>query len=96
MKDSQILAQFIFEFLGRYAGVRPDYDPEYDEDDEKFTSPDASILFAAATHLKQCGTLPPNFDLHTSWGSDGYAPYRSKTGNDLHDAIVTACRKLNN
>ena len=38
------LATRIYTFLEKYAKIRPDFDQEFDDDNEKYTSPDASIL----------------------------------------------------
>lgn len=37
------LSDRIYEFIDKYAGVKPDWDKQYDDDDDdKFTSLDAS------------------------------------------------------
>ena len=38
------LSERIYKFIETYAGVRPDWDAEYDDEDDKFTSPDASQM----------------------------------------------------
>lgn len=89
-----ILAEKIKNFLNQYANIRPDYDPAFDSEDERFTSPDASILFAAQIILSQGRKLPTFFYLDSSWSSGGYAPYTSVEGKFLHDQIVLECRQL--
>ena len=38
------LSNRINTFLDKYATIRADWDEKYDEEDEKYASPDASIL----------------------------------------------------
>jgi hypothetical protein len=82
------LADDIFAFIEQYAEIKADFDPDYDEDSEKFASPDASILYAAAEMLKKDHCIPDNFSLASSWGSGGYSPYTSKEGEKTHDLII--------
>lgn len=88
------LSKQLFTFLEKFAEVRPDYDPEYEDKDEKFTSPDASILFAAATLLNEQGVLPHDFSLFSSWGSGGYKPYDDTIGQATHAALVNKAKSL--
>lgn len=86
------LSEKIAAFLQQYANIRPDFDPEFDSEDEKFTSPDASILFAAQTILAKGELLPNDFHVDSSWGSGGYSPYTDAKGKQLHDEIVAECK----
>ena len=61
------------------------FDPEFD-DNEKYTSPDASILRYCADVLNE-GKVPNMSD--SSWESGGYAPYTSKEGRFEHDCIIS-------
>ena len=53
----KILAKDIKDFIDKYAGIRPDFDPEYDEEYEKYTSPDASELLYCSERLEQGGEI---------------------------------------
>ncbi len=93
------LAQKIAGFLAKYAVVRPDYEPDSEDESERFTSPDASILFAAQKILEKYPALPKGFSANSSWESGGYAPYLDQQGKALHDEIVQECntmRKIKN
>jgi len=84
------LVQRIWTFLDTYAKIRPDWDPEFDEEDEKYTSPDASILTYCARSIEN-GIKPQITD--SSWSSGGYGPYMSKEGREEHDDIIKQIRK---
>jgi hypothetical protein len=84
----------IKNFLDEYAGVIPDFDPEYDDECDKFTSPDAGILFAASEMLAKDLKIQPSFIVFSEWGSGGFKPYNSKAGRLLHDEIVEDCEKI--
>jgi hypothetical protein len=94
MTTASEAAEKIEAFLSRYAQVRPDYHPDFDDEDEQFTSPDASILFAAQKILETGESLPSNFIINSSWGSGGYAPYSDTQGKAMHDEIVAICNGL--
>lgn len=89
-----ILSREIFDFIGEFAEIKADFDPDFDDEDEKFASPDASVLFAAATILKSGKALPKDFSLHSSWESGGYSPYTSEKGKKQHDEIIIKLSKL--
>lgn len=84
------LATDIFEFLATHAGKLPSYDPKWDEASAQYTSPDASMLHAAAEQLER-GRAP---DLvASSWESGGYKPYQDAKARDRHDQLVEAVNK---
>ena len=85
------LSERIYKFIDKYAGIRPDWDGE--SEDEKFTSPDASQMKYCADMLKQ-DKIP--FRCFSEWGSGGYKPYSSKEGRDEHDKLVKEIYKLIN
>jgi hypothetical protein len=87
----QETAKKIGDFLAKYAATRPDYDPLFDDEDEQFTSPDASILFAAKDLLEKGQPLPKDFSIQSSWGSGGYRPYNDPIGKEIHDNLVAEC-----
>lgn len=76
----------IKEFLDQHAGIRGDYDPEWDEPDERFSSPDASELLHVA-HSLAAGwaiTHMPN----ASWESGGFKPYSDQEARAKFDALM--------
>lgn len=79
------LSKRIYSFLEKYAAVRPDWDSEYDDEDEKYTSPDAS-------HLKYCADMLDKevipYTCLSDWGSGGYKPITSVEGREEHDYLV--------
>lgn len=79
------LATDIFRFLNAHAGILPDYDDEFDAPDERFTSPDAAMLFTAATRLSE--GLQHDAVL-SSWGSGGYRSLTDLTAKNWHDRLV--------
>lgn len=89
--DMQALAQRIYRFLEAYAAIRGDYDPEYDDEEDKYASPDASMLKGAAD-LLMAGQMPKR--CWSEWGSGGYRPYASAEGRLEHDALVAELSKL--
>jgi hypothetical protein len=88
------LSERIEQFLATYGIVKADYDEELESEEDKYASPDASILFAAKQLLDTRQALPKNFVIHSSWGSGGYAPYTDKKGRSMHDEIVKDCELL--
>lgn len=85
------LSQRIDKFIEEYAGIRPDYDPDYDDDDEKYTSPDASEMLKCSMMLKN--NMKPDY-CFSQWSSGGYVPYTSVVGELEHDAIKTEIKNL--
>lgn len=94
MSESVKTACRIKEFLSVYANIRPDFDPEFDDEEERFTSPDASILFAAQKILEGDSALPKSFSVDSSWESGGYSPYNDAAGRAMHNQIVSECKAL--
>lgn len=87
------LAQRIYKFLDEYACIRPDWDSQYDDDDDKFTSPDASYMKYCADMISK-GLKPTQ--CWSEWGSGGYKPYISKEGREEHDYLVKEIHKIIN
>lgn len=90
-KELKTLSNRIKVFLDTYANIRPDYDEDYDDEDEKYTSPDASMLKHCADVLS-LGQIPT--ECWSEWSSGGYRPYTSKEGKLEHDSIVSEIYKL--
>jgi hypothetical protein len=87
------LSDRIYKFIDKYAGIKPDFDPEYDDEDDKFTSPDASQMKYCADMLSK-GLKPTQ--CWSEWGSGGYKPYISKEGREEHDFLVKEIYKIIN
>lgn len=79
------LSDRIYSFLDKFAAIRPDFDAKYDDEDEKFTSPDASYMKHCADLLSK-GIKPEN--CWSEWSSGGYKPYTSKEGFDEHESLI--------
>ena len=91
MISTIVLASRIYDFLEKYARVKPEFDPIYDEEDDKYTSPDASELRYCANMLQNY--LVPD-GCRSEWGSGGYVPYGSKEGREEHDYLVSEIYKV--
>lgn len=89
------LAQSIKEFLTKHAKVRPDFDPSEDDEDERFASPDATLLLYAQERFEKGLLLPNGFSINSSWESGGYSPYSDTEGRKWHDSLVAACNAYN-
>ena len=84
----------IFAFLDEFADIKADFDPEFDDEEEKFASPDAGCFFAAANILQTTNKLPKTFYVASTWGSGGYSPYSSQSGKATHDQLMNKCKNL--
>lgn len=91
MKGSKVLSDIIYDFLDKYAAIKPDWDADYDDEEEKYTSPDASMLKYCADMISE-GFKPETCD--SSWESGGYKPYSSKEGRLQHDIIKKEIQKI--
>lgn len=81
----ETLSDRIFDFLDRHAGISPNYDPDYDDPEERFTGPDASMLNAAAEALRDG---QPIYYVHSDYGSGTYRPYGDIVAKAEHDGLV--------
>lgn len=79
------LAEKVSNFLTRYAKTRPDFDPAWDEEEEKWTGPDSYMMDTAADHLMR-GEKPPH--VHSDWKSGTYREMSNKEAQAEHDALV--------
>jgi hypothetical protein len=87
------LVDRIYQFIDKYAGIRPDWDAQYDDEDDKFTSPDASQMKYCADMISK-GLKPQQ--CWSEWSSGGYKPYSSKEGREEHDYLVKEIYKIIN
>lgn len=87
------LSNRIYLFLDKYAGIRPDWDPKYDDDEDKYTSPDASQMKYCADMISK-GLKPEQ--CWSEWSGGGYKPYSSKEGREEHDFLIKEIYKIIN
>lgn len=87
------LSSRIYNFLNKYAAISPNWDAEYDADEEKYTCPDASEMRSCADLLSQ--DITPH-KCHSDWGCGGYKPYSSKEGREEHDLLIVEIYKIIN
>jgi len=79
------LSNRIINFLDEYAVLNPNWDSEYDDEYDKFASPDAAQMKYCVELLSK-GEKPSR--CWSEWGSGGYKPYISKEGRAEHDLLV--------
>ena len=87
------LSKRIRIFVDKYAVVRPDWNKDFDDIADKYTSPDASQMLYCADMI-EIGKKPSQ--CWSDWGSGGYKPYTSKEGRDEHDDLVKEIQKIIN
>lgn len=87
----QALGERIMGFLDRHARTSPDYDPQFDQPDERYTGPDAVMLHTAATALL-AGDTPPA--VRSDWGSGCFQPYADTAARQFHDELVGEIRSV--
>lgn len=85
------LAIEIKNFLSKHANISPNFDPAWDTEDEKYTSPDASMLQYAVAML-MIGQKPMH--INSDWESCGYSPYHDKDAKKWHNEILQKLRNL--
>lgn len=80
------LVSEIRNFLESHANISPNYDPDYDDPEDRFTGPDPSELSYAADILERGEKLEsvPRSD----WGSGCYGDYTDKQAKAWHDEIM--------
>lgn len=85
--DRNELSEEIMRFLDAHGLSSANYDPEYDEPGDRYSSPDASELHGVAELLSMGERKPPRVPW-SSWGSGGYGPYTDKAAREWHDSIM--------
>jgi hypothetical protein len=88
-EHSELIAE-IRDFIQKHAGISPNYDPKFDQPEDRFTGPDPSMLEGAAALLEAGKDIP--FYVHSEWGSGCYKPYNDPEARTWHDDLV---RKVN-
>lgn len=89
----QNLANRIESFLNSHAVVAASYDPEYDDPEERWSSPDAAMMMVAAQNIRNGD---PIIKVHSTWGSGGYKPYGDVEARKEHDMLLAEIYELIN
>ena len=84
MSHEEIAAN-IFRFLASHAKTAADFDPAFDQDADRYSSPDAALLHAAAERIA-VGQMPDR--VMSSWESGGFTPYTDRAARAWHDNLV--------
>lgn len=84
-QEKALLADEIMEFLAGHARTAADFDPAFDDPDERYSGPDAATLHAAALALREGSDVLP---AQSSWESGCYAPYGNREAREWHDRIA--------
>lgn len=87
---SKELAEKIFAFLKRCALERADFDPEWDDEEDRYASPDASMMKAAAESLL-AGKKPDR--VLSGWSMSGAYRGTEEDGKE-HKEILDALREF--
>lgn len=85
------LAKEVRQFLEDHARIDVRYDPEWDEPQDRWSSPDASELDYAASEM-EAGRIPDY--PRSSWESGGYEPYEDKEAKAWHDDLLQRITNL--
>lgn len=85
MSEHSELADEIMRFLDKHANSAADYDPEFDDPGDRYSSPDASEMHIAAERLRR--GIAIDRGPWSSWGSGGYSPYTDKEAQAWHDEL---------
>lgn len=85
------LSQAILAFLDKYAKIAADFDPEYNDEDEKFNGPDSSMFYAAAK-LLEMGRNPCT--VWSGWGSGCYKTNLDDKGFEIHQRLLKSVNDL--
>ncbi len=73
--------------------MNADYDPEYDDEEDVYGSPDAGNLFMIARQLSEQGKLHELTRVDSSWESGGYSPYADPEARAKHDQLVVELKE---
>lgn len=92
MSDRKALAIEIRDFLEKHAGIAANYDPEYDDFEDRFSGPDPAMLEMAAIALEK--DIEIDFYPHSEWGSGCYHPHDDKDARAKHDDLVARVNAL--
>ena len=90
---AQLMANRVLNFLILHANMNADYDPEYDDEEDVYGSPDAGNLFMIARQLSEQGKLHELTRVDRSWESGGYSPYADPEARAKHDQLVVELKK---
>ena len=86
-----LLSKEIDAFIAKYAKIKADFDPEFDDEEDRFNGPDASMMEAAAKQLAD-GQIP--LRVHSDWGSGCYDTRVDSEGFKTHEDLVARIYKI--
>lgn len=86
MVDRVKLAKEITDFLERHSIPSADYDPDFDNFEDRFNGPDSAMLYNAAEALKADVEFTRPL---SSYGSGCYRPWPSKEVEAWHDRLLS-------
>lgn len=84
--ENEDLSSRIMAFLRDHAGIAADFDPDYDDPADCYSSPDAAELHVAADAIRD--GRPLRRVPWSSWGSGGYRPYSDPEARKTHDDLI--------
>ena len=84
--DSKELSKEIFSFLDSHAKLAANYDPKYDDPEDRFNGPDSASLYAVAIALENELDFVMPF---SSFGSGCYEPISDKEVSEKHNRIMS-------
>ncbi len=90
MTDRLALADEITRFLDKHAVIAANYDPDFDDPEERFAGPDSGMMFIAAEGLRRDIEFPMPF---SEFGSGCYDPINDKTVEAWHSEIKSKIRE---
>lgn len=79
------LVNEIFLFIDLYAKPSASYDPDFDDEDERFNGPDSAMLFNAAKALQRGEKFG---NVHSTIGSGCYRDWNNPDVAARHDRLV--------
>lgn len=92
MKSEMLqLSKEIKAFIAKYAKIKADFDPEWDDEDERFNGPDSAMMAVAAEQLAN-GQKP--IRVHSGWSSGCYEMYLDSEGFKIHENLVDRIYKI--
>lgn len=85
------LSKEIKAFIAKYAKIKADYDPEYEDEEDRFNGPDSAMMELAAKQLEK-GEIP--IRVHSDWGSGCYNMFLDQDGFKVHEDLVSRIYKI--
>ena len=89
--EMMLLSLEINDFIAKYAKIKADYDPEYEDEEDRFNGPDSSMMEFAAKQLAK-GEIP--IRVHSDWASGCYKMFVDDNGLKTHEDLVSRIYKI--